>query len=191
MTLFTPHLKHHILQQYEPRVRGRGFGALAQEYGVRGGKEVVRQWHRQWDGTLQSLESKPRSGRPRLLSSREVQQHIRKPILAANRAHKAVSYTQLLSSTQEKTGKKVSLRTLSRYGKEELGAKLTHGKKRTAEECECAHMRERKKVRVCVVQHLLKAVSLLCCFQCLPTCVSRSPQCVASFSASVHIASSF
>jgi hypothetical protein len=66
----------------------------------------------------------------------EVQQHVRVPILHFNRAHKAVHYPTLLRSVQTKTGKEIKLRTLRRYGKEELGAKHRRGKKRTADESE-------------------------------------------------------
>jgi hypothetical protein len=71
-----------------------------------------------------------------LLNRREVQQHIRTPILRANRAHKAVHYPTLLPSVRAKTGKQVSIQTLRRYGREELGARQRRGKKRTADECE-------------------------------------------------------
>ena len=58
-----------------------------------------------------------------MLSKREVQQHVRTPILRANRAHKAVHYPGLLPQVRHRKGKQLSLRTLQRYGKEELGAK--------------------------------------------------------------------
>lgn len=61
---------------------------------------------------------------------------MRAPILAANRAHRAVHYTELLPAVRQKTGTDVSLRSLQRYGKEELGAKQKRGVKRTADESE-------------------------------------------------------
>lgn len=73
------------------------------------------------------------------MSRKEVQQHVRAPILRANRAHKAVHYPAVVESVRQRTGKEVSLRTLRRYGKEELGARQRKGKKRTAEESECTH----------------------------------------------------
>jgi hypothetical protein len=97
---------------------------------------VVQQWHQRWDGSAASLQDKQRSGRPRKLSSRQVQQHVRKPILAANRKHRPISYTQLLPSVQAATGSQLSLPTLRRYGKEELRIKSKATKKRTAVESE-------------------------------------------------------
>ena len=45
--------------------------------------------------------------------------------------------TSLLPKVQTATGTEVSLRTLQRYGEEELHAKDKHSKKRTAQEREC------------------------------------------------------
>ena len=137
MKQFPPEQKHSILLEYTPHSRTHSFAALAARHGVAGGEQTVRRWHTQWDGTAASLQRKEGAGRPRVLSGREVQQHVRAPILRANRAHKAVHYSALLSSVQQKTGKEVSARTLRRYGKEQLGAKQRRGKKRTAEESQC------------------------------------------------------
>jgi hypothetical protein len=79
----------------------------------------------------------------RALSRAEVSRHVRAPILAANHKHSAVSYAQLLPEVQRKTGKALSVRTLRRYGKEELGARAKHTKKRTADESECRQYGER------------------------------------------------
>jgi transposase len=142
MHAFSPQQKHTILLHYQVGVRGAGFDALARRFAVRGGGETIRYWYSKWDGTSQSLKDEKRTGRPRVLSSREVQQHVHAPILRANRSHRTIHYTKLLPSVQEKTGKNVSLSTLRRYGKEELGAKQKRGKKRTADESECMHTRE-------------------------------------------------
>ena len=140
MKQFSPGAKHAILLESIPHSPTHSFAALAARHGVAGGEEVVRRWHGRWDGTAASLQRKEGGGRPRALSSREVQQYVRAPILAANRKHKAVHYTTLLSPLQQKTGKEISLRTVQRYGKEEeLGARQRRGKQRTAEERQCIH----------------------------------------------------
>jgi transposase len=136
MLTYTPQQKHIILSHYRVGDRTASFRALARRFAVQGGSTVIVRWHQRWDGTVQSLETKQRAGRPRALTRREVQQHVRMPILRANRAHKAVHYSALLPVVQQKTGKKLSLRTLRRYGKEELGVKQRRGKKRTADESE-------------------------------------------------------
>ena len=73
------------------------------------------------------------------MSKSEVSRHIRAPILAANRSHRAIHYPQVHQSFEQRTGKRISLRTLQRYGKVELGIKQKHTKKRTADESKCIH----------------------------------------------------
>jgi len=128
--------KHAILLEYAPRSRTRSFSALARRHSVSGGSRTVSRWHQRWNGSAASLQEQQRSGRPRKLNSRQVQQHVRRPILAANRKHRPVSYTQLLPSVQAATATQLSLRTLRRYGKEELRVKSKATKKRTAVESE-------------------------------------------------------
>jgi transposase len=136
MQTYTPHFKHTILSHYRAGDRAASFRALAHRFAVQGGAAVIQRWHQRWDGTPQSLQHKKGAGRPRAMSKREVQQHVRMPILRANRAHKAVHYTTLLPTVRAKTGKQIALRTLQDYGKEELGVKQRRGKKRTADESE-------------------------------------------------------
>jgi transposase len=137
-----PHLsadaKQLILQQYCAGVRGSGFDALAARYHIKGGGAEVLRWHRRWNGTQQSLEENARSGRPRILSSAQVKRHVAAPIRNSNRSARPVRYTELLPQVQAATGREMSLRTLQRYGHDEAGGRKARGKKRTAEERECA-----------------------------------------------------
>jgi hypothetical protein len=138
-----PHLsadaKHAILFEYSPRSPTHSFSALARRHSIPGGADVIRHWHDRWDGSAASLKRNAGTGKERALSSRQVEQHVRKPILAANRKHRPISYTQLLPSVQAATGSQLSLRTLQRYGKEELRIKNKATKKRTAVESESPH----------------------------------------------------
>lgn len=134
MKQFSPDAKHHILLEYSPRTRGRSFASLAAKHAVAGGWRVVHRWHQQWDGTPQSLKHKSVPGRPRALSRAEVNKHVRGPILRANRAHTAISYTELLPQVRQTTGKEVTIQTLRRYGKKELKARDKCTNKRTADE---------------------------------------------------------
>ena len=133
-----PHLnaetKHAILLEYTPRSATHSFVALAQRHGIAGGAKVLQRWHARWDATAASMKEGKSSGRPRVLNRAQVSRHVRAPILAANRAHRAIHYSELLPTVRQKTGTEVSLRSLQRYGKEELGAKQKHTKKRTAAE---------------------------------------------------------
>jgi hypothetical protein len=149
-----PHLnaetKHHILLEYAPHDTSRSFAALAARHAVAGGSGTVARWYQRWDGTPASLEEKARTGRPRALSKAEVSRHVRAPILAAKRAHRAIHYTELLPRVQAATGKRPSLRSLQRYGKEELRGRDKQSKKRTADESECNNTCERREALLCV-----------------------------------------
>jgi hypothetical protein len=78
MKLIPAQYKHFILTKYRPNCRGNGFEALAKQYGVKGGAAAaaIKYWYDRWDGTPTSLERKPGAGRPPILSSKEIQQHI-------------------------------------------------------------------------------------------------------------------
>jgi hypothetical protein len=137
MSCYPTHLKHRILTQYQPNCRGNGFKALAHNYGIKGGGRTIKYWYDRWDGTLESLEPKPSTGRPNILSSTEIKQYIGTPIKRKNRRSEPVHYTELIDTIGEKTGKRVSLRTIQRYGREKEGIKEKRTKKRTIQERKC------------------------------------------------------
>jgi transposase len=126
--------KHRILTQYRLRERGAGFASLAKNFSIQGGERTIRRWYAQWDGTPSSLKQQPRSGRPPILTQREINQHIAAPIRRSNRKPQAIHYTDIHATVQEKTGKKMSLRTIQSYGKEKLQAKKKSTNKRTHSE---------------------------------------------------------
>jgi hypothetical protein len=139
MTHLTPQHKHSILLEYHPRTRHHSFAALARRHDIKGGKQVLIKWHAAWNGTVASLEERRHSGRPRILSAREVTKYVAPPIRAKNRKAQAVHYTDIQPVVEKRTGKRVSLRTIQHYGKEELDGRCARGKKRTAEESESTH----------------------------------------------------
>ena len=136
MSHLSAEAKHHILLEYAPHDTTRSFVALARRHTISGGARTVQRWHERWDGTPASLKRKAGTGKAPLLSRAEVSRHVRAPILAANRAHRAISYPDLLSEVQRKTGKQIALRTLRDYGKQQLGASQRRTKKRSADESE-------------------------------------------------------
>jgi len=146
----SPDAKHHILLEYAAHDDTRSFAALAARHAIPGGERTVRRWHRRWDGTPRSLERKAGSGKARVLSRAEVSRHVRAPILAANRAHRAIHYTELLPRVQAATGKELSIQTLRRYGKEVLRGRDKPSKKRTAAESECSSACETRDTSLCV-----------------------------------------
>jgi transposase len=136
MKQFTPQLKHHILTQYRSHSSDASFVALARRYAVNGGESTIRKWHQMWNGTVASLQRKAVSGRPRKLSRGQVQRHVQRRIVTANKRSQAVHYPSMLPAIKAATRTDISLRTLQRYGQEE-GTKEKRSKKRTAAESKC------------------------------------------------------
>jgi transposase len=112
MNSYPTAFKQHILTLYQPHCRGNGFTSLAKRFGIKGGEPTIKYWYDRWDGTPESLEPKPRSGRPNIFNSEEIKQYIGTPIKRKNRRSEAVHYTELIDTLREKTGKRVSLRTV-------------------------------------------------------------------------------
>jgi hypothetical protein len=134
MPHLTPNQKHNILTLYSSDTNTHTMESLAHQYNIKGGKQQIWKWYRQWNGTPQSLERKRGSGRPTILTPQQVNDYIRTPIRNKNRSSKPIHYTQLHTSIKQKTGRQISLRTVQNYGKEKLGVKQKRTKKRTAQE---------------------------------------------------------
>lgn len=160
--------KHHILLGYSPHRRSHSFAALAERHHIAGGRKTLQRWHDRWDGTAASLEREAGSGRARALSRVEVTRHIHAPLLAANRAHRAVHYPDLMEALTDKTGKEVSLRTVQRYGQQELRAHDVSTVKRTEAERQLPHTVS------CVSCSMLRHPAADSSVQSRLTCVSRS-----------------
>ena len=136
MKQLTAEQKHSILTHLQSCCEGVTAEAIAAAHGVKGGSSTLRKWVKKWDGTVQSLQRKEVAGRPRALSRAEISRHIRAPILAANRSNRAIHYPSIHQAVQRKTGKRVSIQTVRRYGKQEAGVKQKRTRKRTASECQ-------------------------------------------------------
>jgi hypothetical protein len=98
MNQFTPEQKHEILTHLRSRSSTQSVDSIAALHGVKGGRRTLNLWLSRWDGTPQSLQHDKGAGRPHILSRAQVSRHVRAPILAANRAHRAIHYSSLLSS---------------------------------------------------------------------------------------------
>jgi len=134
MTRYTPAFKHTVLRAYCAGNRSHSFRALARRFKVPGGKSTISAWYRLWDGTSHSLERRHGSGRKALLTRKQVERLIVKPIRRCNRNHVAVEYHDLQEAVEEKVGHLVSLRTIQRQGKEAGGIQFHSTIPRTPEE---------------------------------------------------------
>lgn len=112
--------KQRVLEEYKPGVRGCGFEALAARFKVKNAQSIS-DWHRVWDGSVESLERKKGSGRKRKLTDKESKAHIKDFVDNANREGKVVTYADVHTEVKEKTGKDVSLSTVRRIGRKDHG----------------------------------------------------------------------
>src|SRR5689334_5595584 len=110
--------KQHVLQHYQPGVRGSGARAVAQKFDLPNHK-VVLNWAAVWDGTSDSLERKEGSGRKRKLTPEESKAHIEQFVVKRNRRGIATTYKEVKEEVEAKTGKDISARTVRRLGREE------------------------------------------------------------------------
>src|SRR5689334_13400326 len=125
MKHFSATTKHHILLEYSPRSATNSFSALAARHGVKGGWRTIKSWFDQWDQTVESLQRKEGSGRPRIMNKQQVERHIAVPIRKANQSHKPISYPKVLEGIAQKTDLQPSLRTVQRYGEKDLDVRKT------------------------------------------------------------------
>jgi transposase len=116
--------KLRVVRHYINHLPNTSYSAVATLFGIRGGHKTVQRWHHQYDGSSSSLESKPRSGRPPLLSTTIINKHIRDPITNANRESQPINYIQIHSQLAARTQKVVSIQTVRRYGHNRLGIKM-------------------------------------------------------------------
>jgi len=151
MKQLTAQQKHDILIHCQLRRMGESEVDIARLHGASVTRETIWRWRQRWDHTPHSLEHKVVSGRPRTLTPAETSRHIRAPILAANRQHRAISYPQLTDDIRSKTHKKISLRTVQRVGSEQLQIKSQHTTKRTREERESTYTCDEMNRCVCCV----------------------------------------
>ena len=112
--------KQEILQEYQPKVRGKGFKSLGKRYKIKGGHKTIRKWYQKWDGTKESLKKESGGDRRSILSEKE-----KKTLISGfvnKRAKKdAADYREVHENIESKTGKKISVKSVRRLGKE-LGA---------------------------------------------------------------------
>lgn len=150
MPHFTPLHKHSILTHVKHKRKGETLASIASLHGVKGGARTLQRWLRRWKDTADSLQRRAGSGRPTLLTPAQVTKHVRSRIQSANRSARAVHYPSLLPLVQQATGRQFTLRTLQRYGKQQLHVRQKKAKKRTANECKSVNRQEGERGKVCV-----------------------------------------
>ena len=176
MVKYTANFKHTVLLEYCPGIRGHSFRDLAHRFKVRGGHKAILGWHRQWKGTPSSLERKKGSGRRALLTPKQVERLITKPIRRCNQNHVAVEYHELREAVEHEIGHSVSVRTLQRYGKERTDIHCESTIPRTEKECTLTFNGFlARTVPSHRTAHSPKCLSISTYFQCPRTCAVPLP----------------
>ena len=142
MVKYSPNFKHNILTLYQPNVYNKGFKSLSTQFKIQGGAQTIKNWYDRWDGTEQSLNRHPTTGRKPILNTTQIRQFIKTPIRKKNQTHKPIHYQTIYQNLKKTINKQISLRTVQRYGKETFGIK-----QRTTKKCmsrECKYMQTKK-----------------------------------------------
>ncbi len=154
MGKYSPLFKHNILIQYTPNQRGNGFDSLASHYKIQGGGRTIKNWYDRWNGIVTSLEHRHGAGRPALLNTKQIKQHIGTPIRAKNRKHIKIHYPTIQKTIQSKLNKSISIRSIRRYGKEQ-GTKIKRTKKVTNKERKYTYIIQMESKNVCSCKYIL------------------------------------
>ncbi len=117
---YSAEFKQRVLQHYKEKTRGSGFLALAKRFDIKGGAGEVQRWYKRWTGSARSLERRPGSGRPQVLTKLEKKTHILKFVERCNKKGEVVDYPRVRQNVMNKTGKQISLREVRRIGREEF-----------------------------------------------------------------------
>ncbi|CAF3898161.1 unnamed protein product [Rotaria sp. Silwood1] len=104
-------------------------------------------WYRQWDGTVQSLNTRSKGGRPRTMTKNEVKQYILGFVTKMNKQFKPVNYRIVQANVESLVNKKVPLSTIQRYGKEECGLRWRKTHELTSRDVDNQHWNNIAKFR--------------------------------------------
>lgn len=122
--------KQRVVAYYNSHHRTQSLADVATLFDVKGGKTTVFRWVKRGGDQSQRV----RSGRPRILTTRESNRYIRDKVLYRNRRNEVIKYNEIVDTIREKTDKQVSTRTVQRYGRR-MGIKQKRTVARTAVEC--------------------------------------------------------
>jgi hypothetical protein len=123
--------KQEVVNYYITHQPHISFRAVATLFHIKGGHRTVSRWYKRRN----SLETKPRSGRPAILNQDEINTHIGTKMLRKNRRSTGVHYTDIIDDVKKNTRKNPALRTIQNYGKKKLGIRKKKTSKRTSQEC--------------------------------------------------------
>lgn len=128
--------KHGVCLYYKQHLPDSSFRSVSKLFSIDPTGKTLSRWYSQWNGTISSLQPKPKTGRPTILSRKQMERYIGDMVVSRNRVSHPISYRTILSHVRSKTKKDISITTVKRYGRELLGIKAKTVKKRTLHESE-------------------------------------------------------
>jgi len=132
---YLPAFRQRVCNYYRTHLPFCSLRSVSQRYGLSQGGNTLKNWLSKWNYKCNSLRDRPKKGRPPILSMKLVKKYVGKPIKKKNLAAEPAHYNSMLHEVRRKTKKKISRRTLNRYGLEKLGIKEKTVIKRTLHEC--------------------------------------------------------
>lgn len=132
MVHFSPDLKHSILCEYKPGDQDRTFAALARRHPPVS-ERTIASWYHKWDGTPESLQEAPRTGRPPTIDPTQRDRIIHQTIDRANRHHEAIHYPEVQDAIVQATHVVPASSTVRHWG-EQLDARQKRTVSRTSDE---------------------------------------------------------
>lgn len=131
---FSAKQRQRILEQCARRDTNDSICAVSRRYGLASNGQTLLRWMRQWNGTTESLREREHPGRPRILTRTQVHNSIRQPVIAANRAHRCINYSMIHRQLQQEHHLDVSVRTVRRYGRRDVGIRNRRVQRKTPHE---------------------------------------------------------
>lgn len=122
MTKYSPAYKERVVREYQKGVRGRGFAALSKRFKIP--KSVIEDWWKKWiqaGQTIEAFAEEVGGDRKSVLTEKEKERYILDFVSHKNAKGEAVDYPDVHAYVVNCTQKDISIRSVQRIGKEEMG----------------------------------------------------------------------
>jgi hypothetical protein len=133
---YSDDVKKLILNEYKSSKRKTSLRQLEKHYKIGcGNGATIRYWLLQSKHNKSKLKVKENKKRPRILTKHEINIYVKQKIDKCNVNSEPINYVSLYRELPTKIKRKISLRSIQRYGKNILHAKPKQVVTRTLHEC--------------------------------------------------------
>ena len=99
---YDPLFKQRVIEYYLKNRSNVSLRFVSDIFQIKGGHKTVKRWFDRYDGTIASLQQRPRSGRPPILNQRQVGQLIVDTVRSHNRLAHVVHYPEIARCINQK-----------------------------------------------------------------------------------------